>query len=332
MASITPSGKGYRAFVHVRGVRDSATFRTRREAVSWAAARETELRNTSAKLPAALHTLRNAMDRYADEVSPTKRGERWERVRLAMFGRDPIAGLTLDQVTAEQLALWRDRRLAAVSAGSVLREMTLMRSVLEQCRREWLWISDNPLTDVRRPREPDHREVLIHWRQIRLMLRTLGHGGPVRTVSQAVAVAFLLALRTGMRAGEICGLEWPRVHADHVVLPVTKTTPRSVPLSRQAVRTIDRMRGWDGVSVFNLTPATLDALFRKTRSRAGLTGFTFHDSRHVAATMLARRIDVLDLCKSFGWSNPKMAMRYYNPTASDIAARINSRTTAGRSR
>lgn len=109
------------------------------------------------------------------------------------------------------------------------------------------------------------------------------------------------------------------------MLPVTKTVPRKVALSRQAVRVLDRMRGWDGVSVFSLTPATLDALFRKARNRAFLSGFTFHDSRHVAATMLARKIDILDLCKMFGWKDPKMAMRYYNPTASDIAARINRR-------
>ena len=49
-------------------------------------------------------------------------------------------------------------------------------------------------------------------------------------MSQAVARVFLFALRTGMRAGEICGLTWDRVHADHVSLPVTKTRPRLVPL------------------------------------------------------------------------------------------------------
>lgn len=332
MASITQTAKGYRAHVYVRGVRDSQTFRTRREAVNWAAARETELRADAGRPEAERHTLTEALVRYSAEVSPTKRGVRWEQVRLAMFGRDPVADLRLDQVTPEALALWRDRRLAAVSAGSVLREMTLMRSVLEQCRREWQWIDANPLQEVRRPREPDHREVLIHVWQIRRMLRALGYGGPVRTVSQSVACAFLLALRTGMRAGELCGMEWSRVHADHVVLPITKTVPRRVPLSRQAQRVVERMRGWDSVEVFNLSPASLDALFRKARKRAGLDGFTFHDSRHVAATMLAPRLDVLDLCKMFGWSNPKMAMRYYNPTASDIAARLNARPVAGRSR
>lgn len=85
------------------------------------------------------------------------------------------------------------------------------------------------------------------------------------------------------------------------------------------------MRGWDDELVFGLKPSTLDAMFRKYRERAGLSGFTFHDSRHTAATMLSRHLDVLDLCKMFGWSNPKQALVYYNPTAAQIAARIDRR-------
>jgi integrase len=55
-----------------------------------------------------------------------------------------------------------------------------------------------------------------------------------------------------------------------------------------------------------------------------LAGFTFHDARHTAATRLAmgRRVDVLELCRIMGWKNPKQAMVYFNPTASQIAARL----------
>jgi integrase len=55
--------------------------------------------------------------------------------------------------------------------------------------------------------------------------------------------------------------------------------------------------------VFGLSPQTLDALFRKYRALAGLSGFTFHDARHTAATWMAQKLNVLDLCKVFGWSN-----------------------------
>ena len=147
---------------------------------------------------------------------------------------------------------------------------------------------------------------------------------PIRTLTGAVAVCFLLALRTGMRAGELCGLTWDRVHENYCSLPVTKTTPRDVPLARKAMRLIEKMRGFDDVMVLGgLKTASLDALFRKYRAQAGLDGFRFHDTRHTAATRLAPKVDVLTLCKIFGWSNPKMAMVYYNPTAADIAKRLN---------
>jgi integrase len=325
MASISalPNG-GYRAQVYVRGVRDTKVFRTKREATAWAAARETELRGNASKPVSERHTLREAAERYAEEVSPAKRGRKYEQARLAAFAREPIAALPLSAVTADVLAAWRDSRLRVVTTGTVLREMTLIRSVLEQCRREWLWLEDNPIQDVRRPAAPDHRQVLIRWRQIRAMLRAMRWTprARIQSVGQSVACCFLLALRTGMRAGELTGLTWDRVRADYVILPLTKTVPRTVPLSSKAQRVLRQMRGWDDVSVFGLTAATLDALFRKYRARCGLSGFTFHDSRHVAATMLARRLDVLELCRMFGWSSTKHALVYFNASASDIARRL----------
>ena len=35
-----------------------------------------------------------------------------------------------------------------------------------------------------------------------------------------------------------------------------------------------------------------------------------------------QKLHVLDLCRAFGWSNPKRAMVYYNPAAGDIAKRL----------
>lgn len=82
------------------------------------------------------------------------------------------------------------------------------------------------------------------------------------------------------------------------------------------------MRGWDDERVFGLKAQTLDALFRRHRVRCGLEGFTFHDSRHTAATWMAGKVDVLTLCKIFGWSSTSMALTYYNPKATDIAKRL----------
>lgn len=328
MPSVQKVAAGYRAQVYVRGERDSQTFRTKREAESWAAARERELREESGKPLADRHTLADALREYRLKVSPGRRGSRWEAIRLESFEREPgfPAGEPMGRLTPAMFAAWRDQRLRQVSAGTVLREMGLLSSVIETARREWRWIDGNPLREIRRPRAPDHREVVITRAQVRAMLQVMGYRPrwPVRTVAQSVAVCFLVALRTGMRAGELCGLTWERVADDYCVLQVTKTVPRQVPLTAKAVRLIECMRGYDPLLVFGLKAASLDANFRKYRERAGLSGFTFHDSRHTAATWLARRLDVLDLCRMFGWSNPKQALAYYNPSASSIAALLNA--------
>lgn len=46
------------------------------------------------------------------------------------------------------------------------------------------------------------------------------------------------------------------------------------------------------------------------------------DTRHTAATRLAGKLDVLTLCKVFGWTSPNMALVYYNPAPGEIARRM----------
>lgn len=320
----------------VKGQRDSASFRTKREATAWAAVRETELRQRAAASPGELHTFADALTKYAAEVSPHKRGQHWEEIRIKAMLRDPLPPARnilpirkkLADLTPDDLGQWRNARLEQVAPGTVLRESGLLSAVLECARREWRWITVNPMSDVRKPRAPDHREVLITRPQIRRMLSAMGyHRGPCRSVTQAVAVAFLLALRTGMRAGEICALTWADILSGYCKVTAVekgagKTGKRDVPLTPKAERLIESMHGFDADLVFGLSSQTLDAMFRKYRVRAGLSGFTFHDSRHTAATWLAPKLHILDLCKMFGWKDPKRAMVYYNPKAADIAKRL----------
>lgn len=312
--------------IEVAGVRDSATRDTKRAAEAWAQARATELRAAKIAAPGSAKTLRDALRQYAEQVSPRKRGEAWEIKRLRAYEGVDHAALPVDKRLADvctaDLVRWRDNRLKVVERGTVLRDITLLGHVFEIARREWGWIPINPMTDVGRPAAPDHREVVITGPQIRRLLRQLGWQGvsePVRSVSQSVAACMLAALLSGMRAGELCGLEWADVHADHVRLHTSKSGKgRLVPLTRVAARLLQTLRGFDDVLVFGLQSQTLDTLFRRARDRAGLAGFTFHDTRHTAATRLAKTMHVLALCKLFGWAKTTRALTYYNPTVADL--------------
>lgn len=336
MAYRIPSGK-WRGQVAWEGKTHTKCFGLKRDALDWEVSYRAELERLAQEEAESAITLRAACERYALEVSPKKRSGRWEIVRLTAMMRDTRLPMCqpMHKVLPADIALWRDARLLEVTAGSLIREMCILRSVFEVARLEWGMLKTNPVKDVRKPKVPAPRDVVISWPMVRAMLRALGysHRRRVSSMRQSVAQAFLLALRTGMRQGELCRLTWDNVNVagQYARLPVTKTVPRDVPLTRKAIRIIERMRGFDDETVFGTTPQAFDSLFRKYRVRAGLSGFTFHDTRHTAATWLAGRMQssgippqqaLLDFCRIFGWSNVSQALTYFNPSVLDLARRM----------
>lgn len=316
----TPEGT-WRVQFMVNNVRDGGTFATKREAEHYQASRKTSLLTAKEQGLGAVKTLVDALDEYGLKVSPTKRGCSKELIRLAAFKKQKLPlNKPLSQVSTADLVVWRDSRLKVNARGSVLRDITLLGNVFEVARREWQWIRENPMKDVKKPANPDHRKRTITGSEIRSMLRSMGYKPIIRSVSNACAHCFLMALSTGMRAGELTSLKWADVHEHHVVLHTSKTgVGRDVPLSSVAKRLLERMRRWDDVLVFGVTSQSLDALFRKYRDRAGLSGFTFHDSRRNAATRISKKVNPLMLTRIFGWTDPKMAMTYYAPSPEEMS-------------
>lgn len=128
-----------------------------------------------------------------------------------------------------------------------------------------------------------------------------------------------------MRAGEILGLRWEHVDLDRRVahLPQTKNgDARDVPLSRRAVELLECMRGLDPDRVFTLTSNLLDVYYRQGRALAGIQGPTFHDARATAITMLAKKLDILELARMVGHRDPRSLMTYYRQSATEIAKKL----------
>ena len=325
MAYFEKTKKGTRAHVQIKGQRDSATFPTKREAQLWAAQKEIEFQTVAKGKAGSITTTHDAFERYKLDVCPKHKGAQWEIVRLDKMKRE-FPKLMLDKVAAQHIIKWRDARLECVKESSVLREMKLLNAVFERCCSvEWKLLTVNPCKGVDRPKESAHRARTISRREIKTMLRTLGY--PARAAPRnAVAYAFLLALRTGMRQGELAAIGWTNVHPRyiHTASKSMVEFTRDVPLSRQARRIVDKMRGYNEASMFNISAGSIDTHFRNAKQRAGLSGFTFHDSRHTAATWIGRsgKIQLLEMCKMFGWKDPKHALIYFNPTGDDLARKL----------
>ncbi len=275
-------------------------------------------------------TVSEALRRYKRDVTPTKAGQRWEELRLDKFDAElEWVGEHLSDVTTDQVAKWRDARLKVVASPTVRREMTLLSSVFEIARREWRACVVNPVRDVKRPPNNPPRDRRVEPTEETALLNRLGYveSEAPTTLHQELALAFLIALETAMRQGEILGITAKAVNLKQrfVHLPKTKNgSSRNVPLSKRAVQLIEVLLGEKvGTDkLFRLTSASADAMFRKVRDDLSIVGLTFHDTRHEAITRLARKVDVLDLARITGHKDPRSLMVYYNATAAEMALRL----------
>ncbi len=324
MASIQKRGSKWFAQVYKSGIRKSATFSTKAQANAWAAITEAEILSGGIKQKVD-KTLLDALERYAVEVSPSKRGARWELIRVNAWKRLPFANYKLDSVTTPIIAEWRDNRLKTVQSSTVNREMNLLSSVFEQARREWQWIDKNPTRDVRRPPQPKHRERIFSEAEQNAIVEALGYDSDqnVSTKQQIIAIAFLFALETAMRREEITGLLWDKVDLKRrvVVLPKTKNgDARQVPLSTKAIQLLKGMRHLE--SPFPVNKDVLSTLFRRACIEANVKDAKFHDARATALTRLASKLTVLELARMVGHRDPRSLMVYYRETAENLAFKL----------
>ena len=165
------SGK-WQAQIARDGIRKSKSFITKQEAKDWSA-REEYLILEGVKL-GPNHTVRDLFQKYAREVSPKKRGCRWEQIRLEKFCLDTLADKKLTSIVALDIADWRDRRLTEVSPSTVNREMVLISGAFTIARKEWGWVSVNPVSDVRKPTKPPPRDRRVLVSEIDALITLAG--------------------------------------------------------------------------------------------------------------------------------------------------------------
>jgi integrase len=327
MPTIVKRAGGYQAKVRLTGhAPQSQVFDTKAKAAAWGHAVEAKLREEKSGTVKA--TLQEAIDKYITDVCPSHKGGYNEEKRLKALAKVPGLLPTLKQVrevTSQDLSQFRDKRLEEVSVATVRKEMTIIRSVLESARRDWGMLTVNPISDVKRPPAPPNRKRLMSDEERDKLLVELGYEGEVKNLTHQVAVSMLLGLETAMRAGEMLGLEWRRVHLAkrYVTLPKTKNgDQRDVPLSKKAVSLLESMQGIDEGNVFTLTSPSLDALFRKAKGKAKIEDLHFHDTRANAITSMAAKLDIHDLARAIGHRDLNSLLIYYRKSASDIASRL----------
>jgi integrase len=326
MATIRQRNDRWQAIVKRTGYpTQSKTFTLKKDAEKWARLQE-RLIDAGEWIDTTVRdrqtTLGELLDRYAKEVSSSKRGSRAETYRIETLKKHGLAKREVSTITPQMMASWRDTRLSEVSSGTALRELQLLRHVFTMAIREWgIPISKNPVSLIRKPPAGKARDRVLTTSE-----RTALVTACCQCRNPWIKPVVVFALETAARRGEILALRWKDVDLSHrtAILQVTKTgQPRRIPLSRSCVGMLETLpRSVDG-KVFPVSMEALKQAYERAVARAGITDFTFHDLRHDSLTRLAKQgLSVLELRAISGHTTANMLQRYVSIDAGELAMKL----------
>ena len=275
-------------------------------------------------------TFEELLNKYLVEVTPTHKGAKQEVCVIKNYIKKfpKLMQKSINELGQLDMIEFRNERLKQVSESTVARDLGVLGGVFRYARQELRIMGSSPLTDISKPSQAPHRERRISDSEIDQILKAFAYYPTFQPVNQKqqTAWAFLFAIETAMRAGEIVGMKWINVFDEYVLLPDTKNgTARKVPLSNKARDLLELMRGLHDERVCTLTSANvLSAYFwQVVKGKLKIENLNFHDTRHEATTRLSQKLAIQDLAKVTGHKDLKTLMGYYNPTATELAERIN---------
>lgn len=248
--------------------------------------------------------------------------------------------MRLRDITPAHLAAYRAERLKGKTRrgtertiATVNRELSKMRMMLNVAVAND-WLVKSPFTKAKAGSlisiaDERQRERILSPDEERKLLAACDT--PKRAHLRALIIA---ALDTGARQGELLSLTWEDVNLESRTLRVTSYKGKTVQrrelyitsrllLEFEKLRTSKPSAAWrvvrnthekpDENLVFGITDNVKWA-WRAARSEAGLDGLRFHDLRHTAATRLAAKLQVSEVGRVLGHSNPTTTYRYVNRT------------------
>jgi integrase len=343
MASITETKNGtWRVQIEFRGKREYRTFKKKSLATQYALQREADLQKGQLESlsDAQRHTLGAVISRYRERVLPSKRGKGHGpslAILDAQFGSTRLLNLK-----AKDIADFRDARLAERKAATVVKDLNLLRVLIDYARRDMgIYLPGNVAREVKNPYVRNERERVFYPGEEQLLLDAMTHP-MLKAISK-------FAIETACRLGEILRLEWEQVDLRQrtAFLSKTKTdASRTIPLSPEAIKVLKELvprekdrhgrifHAWARADSITKTfrravdKARTDYLAKCKRERQKvdprmLTNINFHDFRHIAASRLSTKIpNVIELSLITGHRDLKTLKRYYHVSAAELAKKL----------
>lgn len=324
MATIRKKGE-YQWHVQVRRKgypTQTKTFETKSAAEAWARSVENEMYRGAfiSRAEAESTTLREVLERYEREITPSKKGAAKEKSVIKKLLAEPLAARFMASIRGTDLAALRDQRLKIYSPKTVVNELALLSNVFNIARKEWGMESlSNPVEMVSKPRIKNARERRLSEDELNKIIDNTG--------SRELPAIIRLLTETAMRRGELSKLRWENIDLKDRIAHLLDTKngeDRTVPLSSRAMAALQALpRRIDG-RVFGMSPDAITRAFSRACERTGIQDARIHDLRHEATSRLFEKgtLDMMEVASITGHKTLQMLKRYTHLKAKDLAQKL----------
>lgn len=323
----TSDGKTkYRALIRLKGYPpQSATFDRKTDARNWIVQTEAAIKEGRhfKTIESKKHTLAEMIDRYTEQVLCHKpRNANNHKIHLKWW-RAQLGYYLVFDVTPSRIAECRDRLMQETtfkgtprSPATAARYLATLSHLFNIAIREWEWLDSNPVSRIRKPVEPRGRVRFLDDQEREALLAACK-----ASESPLLYPAVVLAISTGMRYGEIMGLQWKDIDFERqrALLNETKNGERRaaplVGLTYDLLKDLSKVRRLDNTHVFPGRnpgrPGDVRTAWDNALKKAGLADFRFHDLRHTTASYLAMNGATLaEIAEVLGHKTLQMVKRY----------------------
>lgn len=326
MATFERRGKAWRVKVRRKGFPiQTETLDTKAAAEAWARKIESGLDNgfIISHAEAARTSLREALDRYAREVTVHKKGAPQETQRIGHWKRQAMANRALSSIRSADVAAYRDERIGQGASGNTVRlELALLSHLYTVASQEWgMEALPNPVRHVRKPKVSAGRDRRLEEGEEKRLLAAAG-----KSKTSWLKPLVEIAIETAMRQGELLKLKWADIDMKTRIARLRDTKSgdsRSVPLSKRAAEILKVMpRSLDG-RVFPVSQSTVEHAFRDACDTAKIANLRFHDLRHEATSRLFEKdLDHMEVAAITGHKTLAMLKRYTHLRAKNLVEKL----------
>ena len=290
------------------------SFKSKTDAKRWGIETELKIRREDAgvakiKFP----TFRDVSLRYLNEVSIHKKCFRLERAIITPLGNEAWSEYPINKITPLVIGKFRDKQREIIKDNTINRKLDVISTIYTTCKKEWGYPVINPVLGIRRPKNPEPRDRRFTDAEINLLLRG-------NRTSELLRTIIAVALETGMRQSEILNIHSEHIKGSTLYIPVAKTKPRTIPLTKKALLILRSC-----TLPFNIDRYLLGKHFRRLCKHYGIEDAHFHDLRRQSLTnfMLKKKLSVAETMMIAGHSDPRMLLKTYNNLrVEDVAKKL----------